>query len=344
MFNEEFDTVTESIKKMDAAGRSSWNPSKALADQTAHMQDQLDDLPEVGHRIMRSSNKPSKANWTALQAMCQVSMLHLLRQETMHKEILSNEWRACNKAQDVALMNTSTQLDTLHESSGTTQELSGFEEDKYLREKTHVQDAMQKWEAYATTVGAAHGTVSVIANQAIQSLNNELAVLQKQEAAAKNLSTIGLKGTGKYKDDQAEKTLSETFDTPKPAYGGTKETEELFLIQTKSNAATAEAAKLFTATRTESEQYAEQLDVLNALLARGAISQNTYDRELEDLKVKLGQGGMVTASNTSSSSSIRAAIRPKMQSSSWIPPLRALRTISRRHLATSKAEWSNILR
>ena len=250
------------------------------------------------------------------------------------KEIDSDN-SAIKAAQDEAQA-YNAQLETLKQLETETEGLAGVEQDKYQREITHVQDVIQKWEAYATTVGAAHGTVSVIANQAIQSLNNELAVLQKQEAAAKNLSTLGLNGTGKYKDDQAATTLSQTFNAPKPAYGGTKEAEELYQIQTKSNVATAEAAKLFTATRTESEQYAEQLDVLNALLARGAISQNTYDRELEDLKVKLGQGGIGDGVKYFFEQFTQGTIRPKMLSGFWMQPLRALRTILHQPLRVPK--------
>lgn len=54
---------------------------------------------------------------------------------------------------------------------------------------------------------------------------------------------------------------------------------------------TAAGQKIFNATRTDAERYAQQIEKLDAMLAKGAISQDVYDRAVEKANEKLEQSG-----------------------------------------------------
>lgn len=71
-----------------------------------------------------------------------------------------------------------------------------------------------------------------------------------------------------------------------PVYGGTKEASDLYKITVDQNAAIAAAQKIYTGTRTATEQYANEMAVLNELLKQGKIDQDTYNRAAAEAKAK----------------------------------------------------------
>jgi hypothetical protein len=71
-----------------------------------------------------------------------------------------------------------------------------------------------------------------------------------------------------------------------PAYGGTKEALDMVRLQEDQNDQLERGRDLYTATRTESEKYAQEMQVLNLLLAEGAIDQDTYNRSVTQAKEK----------------------------------------------------------
>jgi hypothetical protein len=71
-----------------------------------------------------------------------------------------------------------------------------------------------------------------------------------------------------------------------PAYGGTKEALDLVRMQEDQNDQLERGRDLYTATRTETEKYAEEMKTLNLLLEDGAIDQNTYNRAVMEAKEK----------------------------------------------------------
>lgn len=62
--------------------------------------------------------------------------------------------------------------------------------------------------------------------------------------------------------------------------------------QREANELQREAARIIAETRTESEKYAAQVQKLDTLLASGAITQDTYNRAIDDLK-----GSLTTAAD-----------------------------------------------
>jgi hypothetical protein len=79
--------------------------------------------------------------------------------------------------------------------------------------------------------------------------------------------------------------------------GGTSE------AQKEANELQREAARVFAQTRTEAEKYGIELGKLNTLLAAGEISQDTFNRAVDDLKDKAGEAGSAAASMESAFSS-----------------------------------------
>lgn len=61
--------------------------------------------------------------------------------------------------------------------------------------------------------------------------------------------------------------------------------------QKEANDLQSEAARVFAQTRTEAEKYAIEVEKLNGLLASGGISQDTFNRAVDDLKDKAGEAG-----------------------------------------------------
>jgi hypothetical protein len=61
--------------------------------------------------------------------------------------------------------------------------------------------------------------------------------------------------------------------------------------QKEANDLQSEAARIFAQTRTEAEKYAIEVEKLNGLLAAGGISQDTFNRAVDDLKDKAGEAG-----------------------------------------------------
>jgi len=63
------------------------------------------------------------------------------------------------------------------------------------------------------------------------------------------------------------------------------------VAQKEANELQREAARVFAQTRTEAENYAIEVEKLNGLLAAGGISQDTFNRAVDDLKDKAGEAG-----------------------------------------------------
>jgi len=79
--------------------------------------------------------------------------------------------------------------------------------------------------------------------------------------------------------------------------GGTSE------AQKEANELQREAARVFEQTRTQAEKYGIELGKLNTLLAAGEISQDTFNRAVDDLKDKAGEAGSAAQSMESAFSS-----------------------------------------
>ncbi|HZT34683.1 MAG TPA: hypothetical protein VFA15_02095, partial [Nitrososphaera sp.] len=87
-------------------------------------------------------------------------------------------------------------------------------------------------------------------------------------------------GTEAYAD------LTKGINPSAPVYTGTKEAMELAKIQTDQNEAVKEAQKVYTATRTATEDYNNQLAILDELLKQGKIDQQTYTRAKQEAAAK----------------------------------------------------------
>ena len=59
----------------------------------------------------------------------------------------------------------------------------------------------------------------------------------------------------------------------------------------EANELQREAARVFAQTRTEAEKYGIEVEKLNGLLSAGGISQDTFNRAVDDLKDKAGEAG-----------------------------------------------------
>jgi hypothetical protein len=73
---------------------------------------------------------------------------------------------------------------------------------------------------------------------------------------------------------------------PSPSQGFSKEALDQIRLQGDLNEQYLRAQQLFTDTRTDAEKYANEMQVLNTLLASGAISQDTYNRSVTQAKEK----------------------------------------------------------
>jgi hypothetical protein len=94
----------------------------------------------------------------------------------------------------------------------------------------------------------------------------------------------------------AQNALDKRMNPPDPKTGGGA-------AQKEANELQREAARVFAQTRTEAEKYGIELGKLNTLLAAGEISQDTFNRAVDDLKDKAGEASSAAQSMESAFSS-----------------------------------------
>lgn len=131
------------------------------------------------------------------------------------------------------------------------------------------------------------------ATKELQKLNSEMEGLNKElDKVATHHNVIGqslgngnIDPTGIFHAGDVLQKGPQSSSLP-PVFGGTKEAEELHRITVDQNAAIAEAQKVYTGTRTATEQYAQEMSVLNELLRQGKIDQDTYNRAAAEAKQK----------------------------------------------------------
>lgn len=172
------------------------------------------------------------------------------------------------------------------ELSKQTEQTLRLELDGYQQREQKINDLIGKWGEYKTEWEAAHKGISALANGQIEALQHELQFLDAESKAAINMALTAAIAASKQAQDIRGIGNASTND--KPVYGGTAEQAKLYELQTNQNEAVREGQKVFTETRYASEQYAQALAELDALLKSGAIDQDTYDRRLVQIKGQFG--------------------------------------------------------
>ena len=142
------------------------------------------------------------------------------------------------------------------------------------QEKQKIDDLITRWNDYKTAWEAAHHGISALANEQLEKLTHEMAYLDEEAQASIKLMMTAAIAASKQAADI--KSIGNSAD--KPIYSGSAEQEKLYKLQTQSNVSVAEGQKVFTATRTAAEHYKQTLAELDILLAKGDITQQTYNR------------------------------------------------------------------
>ena len=269
---EGFDELTDRVKRFEEAGQS-----VAAGNE----------LQYAIIKIQDALSKPIKDDTIKEQLESELTYLNLIadahekvtRNADASKEILQlGEKNKATQEWNALLAQEAAQLDSLDKA---TEAVFNKNEGKYDQEITKTQELIRQWQAYKVGWEAAHSGISTVANSQIEKLEQEVLFLKSEADSAidmamkaealKNQATIGKE--------------AQSWVSP-PLYGGTKEAQELYDIQTKDNVAVAEAQKIYTATRTSTENYNQQVAILNSLLKQGQIDQATYNKALVEAKNK----------------------------------------------------------
>lgn len=176
-------------------------------------------------------------------------------------------------AKDAAEM-IQKELAALKELENSTDNVLGKTISPLDREVQKLQEVIGKWEDYKRIWEDAHGGISSVANSNIEALQHEVDLLK---AEAQSAIALALQAASLENKKNTYDPLLNT-QSSKPIYGGTKQAQELYDIQTKSTAAVQKAQEVYSSTRTAAENYAQQMAVLNQLLQQGAIDEDTYTR------------------------------------------------------------------
>jgi hypothetical protein len=269
---EGFEIVTDRVKRFQAAG-----DSIAAGNE----------LQLAIIKINDALSKPIKDNTIVDQLKSELQYLNLMadahekitRNADASKEILQlGEQNKATQEHNALLAQEAAQLDSLDKA---TEAVFSKSEGKYDQEITKTQELIRQWQAYKVGWEAAHSGISTVANSQIEKLEQEVLFLKSEADSAIDMA---MKAEALKNQAQIGKEAEGWAD--KPVYGGTKESQELYDIQTKENVAVAEAQKIYTATRTSTENYNQQVAILNSLLQQGQIDQQTYNRGLVEAKAK----------------------------------------------------------
>ena len=269
---EGFEIVTDRVKRFQAAG-----DSVAAGNE----------LQLAIIRINDALSKPIKDNAIVDQLKSELQYLNLMadahekitRNADASKEILQlGEQNKATQEHNALLAQEAAQLDSLDKA---TEAVFNKNEGKYDQEITKTQELIRQWQAYKVGWEAAHSGISTVANSQIEKLEQEVLFLKSEADSAIDMA---MKAEALKNQAQIGKEAEGWAD--KPVYGGTKEAQELYDIQTKENVAVAEAQKIYSSTRTSTEQYNQQVAILNSLLQQGQIDQQTFNRGLVEAKAK----------------------------------------------------------
>ena len=133
----------------------------------------------------------------------------------------------------------------------------------YDQEIEKVNNLIDGWVRYKASWETAHNGISVVANTEIEQLKQQLNLINQKVEAEMNQLLLQHQQLGK-------ETVQAVTTGQSPAlYSGTKEAQDLYNIQKNSAAAIAESQKVYTATRTSAQQYAEEVDKLDELWLQG---------------------------------------------------------------------------
>jgi hypothetical protein len=138
----------------------------------------------------------------------------------------------------------------------------------------------------AGTFAAAEGVASGLADTLGRAAQNAWAMASGRAATGEAVGGgRGLGPGGPSLDPYGFRSQIGAFNRAAPSSGGGGRGTSA--AQKEANELQREAARIIAETRTESEKYAAQVQKLDTLLASGAITQDTYNRAIEDLKGSL---------------------------------------------------------
>jgi hypothetical protein len=269
---EGFDELTDRVKRFEEAGQS-----VAAGNEIQY----------AIIKIQDALSKPIKDDTIKEQLQSELTYLNLIadahekvtRNADASKEILQlAEKNKATQEHNALLAQEAAQLDSLDKA---TEAIFSKNEGKYDQEITKTQELIRQWQAYKVGWEAAHSGISTVANSQIEKLEQEVLFLKSEADSAIDMA---MKAEALKNQAQIGKEAEGWAD--KPVYGGTKEAQELYDIQTKENVAVAEAQKIYSSTRTSTEQYNQQVAILNSLLQQGQIDQQTFNRGLVEAKAK----------------------------------------------------------
>jgi hypothetical protein len=269
---EGFEEVTNSVKNFEAAG-----DSIAAGNE----------IQVAIFKIQDALSKPIKDSVIEDQLKNELTYLNLIadahlkvaRNADASKEIA--QLTEQNRAEQDLLTQRNKEAEQLEQLSNATANMLSKNDGAYATEITKAQELIKRWQDYKVAWEAAHNGISTVANAQIEKLQNEVTMLKDEaDAAIDNAMKAAALANSVNVGKQAQ-----TWVSP-PLYGGTKEAQELYDIQTKDNAAVAEAQKIYSATRTSAEEYQQQVAILDSLLKNGQIDQQTYNRGIYEAKQK----------------------------------------------------------
>jgi hypothetical protein len=151
----------------------------------------------------------------------------------------------------------------------------------YDKEIQKLNELIEGWTDYKFTWESAHKGISAVANDQVNQLRKEIELLK---AEADSAIDTAIKLANQKSSVDTGKLIANSV--PLPVYSGTKQAEELYKISHSSAEAQREAQAVYEATRNSTERYAAEIEKLNLLLKEGEISQQTYNRAVQEAKLK----------------------------------------------------------
>jgi hypothetical protein len=261
---EGFDEVVGSVQRLEQAGQSIAAGSE---------------IQVAIFKIQDALSKPIQDDLVRQQLEKELEFLNLIadahlkvaRNADASKEIAQLTEKNRSEADLLALRNK--EAEQLEQLSNATSNMLSKNDGAYAGEITKAQELIKRWQDYKVAWEAAHNGISSVANAQISKLQQEVTMLKDEADAAIDNA---MKAAALQNQQNIGKE-AQTWVSP-PLYGGTKEAQELYDIQTKDNVAVAEAQKIYSSTRTSAEEYQQQVAILDSLLKNGQIDQQTYNR------------------------------------------------------------------
>jgi hypothetical protein len=212
-----------------------------------------------------------------LQARIDESVSQSAEKQKNDTQALENaKVKAAEEAEKKIIEARNKEVEQLQQLTATSKGLTDQNQTDIDKQISKIQDVITKWEQYKVTVEAAHGSISAVANQNIETLTKEIVNLKTEADLAIKTALDAA---------QAQNTVLKSVlsaPTSQATYTGSQAALDLLKIQTDYNAALAEGRKVIAANQTSEQQYANAVNVLNALLQQGTIDQETYNRAITE--------------------------------------------------------------